>query len=130
MGLNKKLEEDLKKITFDNHVDDNEVKDLNIDNKDILHLNDGGDRSRNIGVQHEQEDQHNHFGGTTVDKHQPNHHLEGHNKGNDINKEVDEVADVVEKVHLVGDEELSTNENFDLIENAIQHDESEEGSEY
>ena len=83
-GLNKYPEEDLKKITFDNHIDDNEVKDLNIDNKDILHLYDGGDLSRNIDVQHEQEDQHNHFGGSVVDKNQPNQHLEGHDKSINI----------------------------------------------
>ena len=50
--LNKNPEGELKKITFDNHVDKNEVQDLNIDNKDILHLYDGGDLSCNIGVQH------------------------------------------------------------------------------
>ena len=91
-GLNRNSEEDLKKITFNDHVDDDEVKDLNIDNKYILHLNDGGDLSRIIGVQHKQEDQHNHFGAPVVDKHQPTQHLEGHNKGNNIDKEVDEVA--------------------------------------
>ena len=48
--MNKNPEEDLKKITFDRHVDDNEVQDLTIDNKDILHLYDGGDLSYNIGV--------------------------------------------------------------------------------
>ena len=63
-GLNKNPEEDLKMITFDDHVDENEAQDLNIDNKD-----DSGDLSCNIGVQHEQEDQHNHFGGPVVDKH-------------------------------------------------------------
>ena len=47
-GLYKKPEKVLKKITFDSHVDDNEVKDLNIDNEDILHLNDGGNLSCNI----------------------------------------------------------------------------------
>ena len=66
-GLNKNPEEDLKKITFDNHVDGSEVQDLNIENEDILHLYDGGDLSRNIGVQHKQKDQHNHFGGPVVD---------------------------------------------------------------
>ena len=115
---------------FDDHVDDNEVEDLNIDNKDTLHLNDGNNLSRNIGVQHKQEDPHNHFGGPVVDKYQPNQHLEGHNKGNNIDKEVDKVAQVVEEVHLVGDQKSSTDENFDLIENAIQYDESKEGSEY
>ena len=69
LDLSKKPEGDLKKITFNGNVDDDEIKDLNIDNEDILHLNDGGDLSRNIGVQHEQEDQHNHFGGPIIDKH-------------------------------------------------------------
>ena len=46
-----------------------------------------------------------------------------------IDEEVDEVAEVVEEVHLVGDNESSTDKNFDLIENAIQHDESKDGSE-
>ena len=49
-GLNKNLEEDLKKITFCNHVNENKVEDLNIDNEDILHLYDGGNLSCNIGV--------------------------------------------------------------------------------
>ena len=73
--LDKKPEEDLKKTTFDDHIDDDEVKDLNIDNKDIPYVNDGGDLSRNIGVQHKHEGQYNHFCGPVVDKHQPNHHL-------------------------------------------------------
>ena len=68
------------KATFDDNIDDNEVDDLNINNKDILHLNDGGNLSCNIGVQQEQEDQHNHFGGPVVDKHQQNHHFKGHNE--------------------------------------------------
>ena len=92
--LNKKPEEDLKKITFNNHVDDDEVEDINIDNKDIRHLNNGGNLSWNIGVQHEQEHQNNHFGGPVVDKHQPSHHLEGHNEGNHIDEEVDKVTEV------------------------------------
>ena len=33
-------------------------------------------------------------------------------------------------MYLVGDEESSTDKNFDLVKHAIQHDESEEGSEY
>ena len=118
-GFNKNPEEDLKKITFDNHVDDNEVQDLNIDQKDILHLYDGGNLSRNIGVQHEQEGQHNHFGGPVVDEHQPDQHLEGRDKGNNIDKEVVEVAQVVEEVHVVGDNESSTDENFDLGERVM-----------
>ena len=71
-----------------------EIKDINIDNKDIRHLNNGGNLSWNIGVQHEQEHQNNHFGGPVVDKHQPSHHLEGHNEGNHIDEEVDKVTEV------------------------------------
>ena len=41
-----------------------------------------------------------------MDKHQPNQHLEGHNEGNHIDKQVDEVAQVAEEVHLVGDEQI------------------------
>ena len=37
-GLNKNPEEELKKITFDDHVNKNEVQDLNITNEDIPHL--------------------------------------------------------------------------------------------
>ena len=128
--MSKKPEEDLNKITFDNHVNDDKVEDLNINNEDIPHLNDSGNLSCNIGVQHEQEDQHNHFCGPVVDKHQPNRHIEDHNKGNDNNDKLDEVAEVVEEVHLVGNNKSITDENFDLIENAIQHDESEDDSEY
>ena len=51
-----------------------------------------------------------------------------HDKGNDISKEVDEVAQVVEEVYVIGDDESSTDENFDMGEHAIQHDEPEEGS--
>ena len=57
-GLNKNLEDDLQKITLDNNVDDTEMQDLNIANEDILHLYDGSDLSRNVGVQHNDEDQH------------------------------------------------------------------------
>ena len=63
-------------------------------------------------------------------KHQPDQHLEGHDEGNNIDKEIDEVAQVVEEVHVVGNYESNTDKNFDLGEHDIQHDESEEGSEY
>ena len=33
-------------------------------------------------------------------------------------------------MHLVGDNKSISDKNFDLIENAIQHDESKDGSEY
>ena len=56
---------DLKKLVTNTAIDDNEVEDLN--NKDALHLNDGLADDNNadiedIGVQHEQDDQHNPFG--------------------------------------------------------------------
>ena len=96
-GLNKNPEEDLKKITFNDHVDGSEVQDLNIDNKDILHLYYGGDLSCNIGVQHEQEDQHNHFGGPIVDKHELDKHLEDHVKGDNVEEEVYQVVQANEE---------------------------------
>ena len=65
-----------------------------------------------------------------MDKHQPDQHLKGHDKGNNINEEVDEVAQVVEEVHIVGDNASNTDKNFHLGEHAIQHDEPKEGSEY
>ena len=64
-----------------------------------------------------------------MDKHQLDQHLEGHDKGNNIDKEVDKVAQVVEEVYVVGNDESSTDENFDLGEHTIQHDEPKEGSE-
>ena len=115
---------------FDDHIDDDDVEDLNITNKDIPYLNDGGNLSRNIGVEHKQKNQRNHFACSVVEEHQPNHHLEGYNNGNDINKEVDEVAEVVEEVHVVRDNESSTNNNFDMNENAMPYDESADGFEY
>ena len=95
--MNNNPEEDLKKIKFDNHVDSNEVQDLNVDNKGILHLYDGGDLSRNIEVQHDQEDHHNYFGGPVVDKHQPYEHLEGYDKDNIIDKEVMKLLKLLKK---------------------------------
>ena len=91
-GLNKNPEEDLKKITFGNHVNGTEVQNLNNDNEDILHLYDGGDLSCNIGVQHEQEDQHNHFGGLVADEHKPDEHLGDYVKGDNVYEKVDVVA--------------------------------------
>ena len=88
--LNKNPEDDLQKITFDDDVDDTKVQDLNIANEDILHLYDGSDLSCNIGVQHDQEDQHNHFGGPAANKDDPDKQLEDHVKGDNVNEEVDE----------------------------------------
>ena len=129
-GLNKNPEEDLKKITFDNHVDGSEVQDLNIDNKDILHLYEGGDLSHNIGVQHEQEDQHNHFGGPVADNYEPDGHLEDHDKGDNVDEEVDEVVQANEEIRLVGDDESSADDNFDMFEHDDQYDKSKEESVY
>ena len=70
-GLNNNPEDDLQKITFNNDVDVTEVQDLNIANEDILHLYNGSDLSCNVGVQHDDEDQHNHFGGPAVNKDNP-----------------------------------------------------------
>ena len=60
----KKPETGLKKIEFDINVNDNEIDDLN--NKAKVHIKDSlaDDNSTNIeysGVQHKQDDQHNHF---------------------------------------------------------------------
>ena len=120
-GLNKNPEEDLKKITFDNHINGSEVQDLSIDNKDILLLYDGGDLSCNIGTQHEQEDQHNHFGGPVADKHERDKHLKDYVEGDNVNKEVDEVVQADEEVHIVVDDESSADDNFDMFEHDDQH---------
>ena len=79
----KKPEEDLVRPTFDVDIDDNEVDDLNINNEDILHLNDWGDLNHNIEDEHEQENQHNHFGGPIFEEHQPNNPIAEHDKNND-----------------------------------------------
>ena len=47
-----------------------------------------------------------------------------------MTKRLTKLLKLVEEVHLVGDDKSSTDEIVDLIENAIQHDESEDGSEY
>ena len=73
-------------------VDGTEVQDLNIDHiangtvaqvlniadEDALHLNDGSDLSRNIGVQYKNEDQHNHFGGPALNEDDPDEEVEDH----------------------------------------------------
>ena len=119
-GLNKMPEEDLQKITFDNHVDGTEVQDLNIANEDILHLYDGSDLSRNIGVQHDDEDQHNHFGGPAAIKDDPEQHLEDHVERDNVDEEVDEDVQADEGVHLVGDIESRTVDNFDMFGHTAQ----------
>ena len=88
-GLNKNHKVDLQKITFDNHVDGTEVQDLNIANEDILQLYDGSDLSRNIGVQHNQEDQPNHFGAPAANEDDLDKHLEDYVEGDTVNEGVD-----------------------------------------
>ena len=72
----------------------------------------------------------NHFGGPIVDEHQPDKHLEDHVRGDNVDEEVDEVSQANEEVHVVGDDESSTDENFDMAEHDDQHDKSEEDSVY
>ena len=129
-GLNKNPEQDLKKITFDDHVDDTEVQDLNIANVNILHIYDDSDLSSNVGVQHNQEDQHNHFGGPAANKDDPDKHLNDHVEGDNVNEEDDEDAQAYEGVHLVGDDELSTDDNFDIFGHGVQDDKSVDESAY
>ena len=121
-GLNKNPEDDLQKITFNDDVDDTEVQDLNIANEDILHLYDGSDLSCNVGVQHDDEDQHNHFGGPAVNKDDPDKQFEDRVEDDNVNKEVDEDAQANEGVHLVGDDESSIDDNFDMFGQGVQQD--------
>ena len=123
-------EDDLQKLTFDNDVDDTEVQDLNIANEDILHLYDGSDLSHNVGVQHNDEDQHNHFGGPAVNEDDPDEQLEDQVEVDNVDEEVDEDAQDDEGVHLVGDDESSTDDNFDIFWRDVQHDKSKEESVY
>ena len=88
-GLNKNPEDDLQKITFDNDVNNTEVQDLIIENEDILYLYDGSDLSCNVGIQHNNEDQHNHFGGPAVNKDNPEEQLEYHVEDNNFDANVD-----------------------------------------
>ena len=85
-------------IMFDDHVDNSEVQDLNIANEDILHLYDGSDLSRNVGIQHNNEDQHNHFGGPAVNEEDPDEEVKVQAE------DVDEYANVDEAIHLVGND--------------------------
>ena len=63
-----------------------------------------------------------------MDKHQPDKHLEDHDKGDNIKKEVDKVVQAVKEVHIVGDNESSTDKNFDIAEHNNQHDKFKEDS--
>ena len=47
---------------------------------------------------------------------------------NNIEEEVEEVAQAVEEVHVVEDDESSTDENFDITQYDNQHDQSEDDS--
>ena len=91
-GLNKNPEYDLQMIDFDDDVNDTEVQDLNIKNEDILHLHDGSDLSRNVGMQHNNEDQHNHFGGPAMNEDNQEEQLEDHVKDDNLDEDVDEDA--------------------------------------
>ena len=130
-GDKKNPEDDLQLVTFDKDVDDvvdgtevqdlhiangTEAQDLHITNEDILHLNDGSDLSCNISFQHENEDQHNHFGGPAVNKEDPDGEVE------DQAKDVDEYANVDEAIHLVGNDESNTDNDLELA----QQDESKD----
>ena len=77
-GDNKNPVDDLQMIMLDDDVDDTKVQDLNIANEDILHLYNGSDLSYNVGIQHDNEDQHNHFGGPAVNEEDPEEELEDH----------------------------------------------------
>ena len=74
----KKGEIDLKKIGFDNDVNDDEIKDLNDD--DALHLNDGlannnNDNTKKNGVINKHDDQHDLFVAPDDDLQQQNQHF-------------------------------------------------------
>ena len=68
-----------------------------------------------VGVQHDSTDQHNHFGGPTVNKDNLEEQFEDHVEDDNFDEDVDEDAHVGEEVHLVGDDESSTDDNFDMF---------------
>ena len=51
-------------------------------------------------------------------------------KDDNVDEEVDEVAQANEEVHVVGDDESSADDNFDIFGHDVQHDESKEESVY
>ena len=61
-----------------------------------------------------------------MDEQEPDEHLEDHVEGDNVNKEVDEVVQADVEVHVVGDDESSADDNFNMFEHDNQHDESEE----
>ena len=114
--------------TFDVDIDNDEVNDLNINNEDILHLNDGSDLNRNIEDEHEQDNQHNHFGGPIFEEHQPNDPVAEHDGNNDINEEHDDSC-VIIKYESSNDNEyelnvdhMSEDENKDYDDDKYTHD--------
>ena len=113
-------------IVFDDVVDDTEVQDLNIENEDILHLHDGSDLSCNVGIQHNNEDQHNHFGGPAVNKDYPEEQLEDHVEDNNLDEDVDEDALVGEGVNIVWDDESITDDGLDKFVQGAKQDEPED----
>ena len=106
------------------------MQDLNIENEDILHLHDGSDLSCNVGIQHDNEDQHNHFGGLAVNEDDPEEQLEDYVKDNNLEEDVGEDAHVDEGVHIVRDDESITDDNLDMFGQGAQQDESEDESTY
>ena len=99
---------------------------LNIENKDILHLHDGSDLSRNVSIQHDNEDQHNHFGGPAVNEDNPEEQLEDHVEDDNLDEDINEDALVDGGVHIVRDDESITDDNLDMFGQAAQQDESED----
>ena len=100
-------EEDLKKIEFDNDVDNDEIKDLN--NQDKLHLNDNLANNKNndiddIGAINKHDDQHDHFGVPDDNLQQQNQYFRKKEQ-HDLNA-ADEDDDNNSHVNLVGDEEM------------------------
>ena len=89
---------------------------LNNADENAIHLNDGSDLSRNIGVQHENEDQHNHFGGPAVNEDDPDDEVKDHAE------DADEYGNVDEVIHLVGNDESNTDDDLELA----HQDESED----
>ena len=108
----KKSEEDLVRPTFDVDIDDNEVDDLKINNN-------GSDLNRNIEDIHEQENQHNHFGGPIFEEHQPNNPIAEHDENNDINEEHNDS-------HVIIEDELSINDEYEFDVDHLSEDENED----
>ena len=115
-------------IEFDDDVDDTEVQDLNIENEDILCLYNGSDLSRNVGIQHDNENQHSHFGGPAMNEEDPEEQLEDQVEDNNLDEDDDEDSLADERIHVVRDDESSTDDNLDMFEQEGQQDGSEDES--